>query len=242
MIVSKIVMPAESSADSGKSWLARVAVLWREKLCLTVALNIVFWSTYFFLSRHALFRTHPLPMTWLDNWAGYRPYGWSWIYESNFLLVGAIPWFIVTREELRRCVAGFILLAAISFAIFVVFPVASPRPADLGTNPFMLFIAQADGPFNAFPSLHASTLIYSLALARRLFGRKLNPVVFAALIVWAALILIGTLATKQHYAIDLLAGGLIGLAADWAVWRNGSPGAIAATNTRRNNDVASQAG
>jgi membrane-associated phospholipid phosphatase len=240
--MSKTDMPAESSVDSEKSWVARIAGLWREKLCLTVALNIVFWSAYFFLSRHALLRVHSLPMTWLDNWAGFRPYPWVWIYESNFLLVGAIPWFIVTRDELRRCVAGFILLAAVSFAIFVVFPVASPRPADLGTNPFMLFIAQADGPLNAFPSLHASTLIFTLALAKRLFGRRLSPVVFAALILWAGLILFGTLATKQHYAIDLLAGGLIGWAADWAVWRNGSPDESAVAKTRRNKDVASQVG
>jgi membrane-associated phospholipid phosphatase len=235
-------MPAESFADSRTSWLARIAALWREKLFLTIALNILFWSTYFFLSRHALFRPHPLPMTWLDNWAGFRPYPWVWIYESNFLLVPAIPWLIVSREELRRCVTGFILLASVSFAIFVVFPVASPRPTDLGTNPFMLLIARADGPFNAFPSLHASTLIYTLALAKRIFGRSLNPFVFAALILWAALILFGTLATKQHYAIDLLAGGLIGLAADWAVWRNSSRDAIAVANTRRNSDVASQVG
>ena len=240
--MSKTGMPAESSVDSAKSWIARIAALWREKLGLTVALNIVFWSMYFFLSRHALFRAHALPMTWLDDWAGFRPFPWAWIYESNFLLVGTIPWLIATREELRRCVAGFSLLAVASFAIFVVFPVASPRPADLGTNPFMLFIARADGPFNAFPSLHASTLIYTIALAKRLFGRSLSPIVFAALILWAALILYGTLATKRHYAIDLLAGGLIGLAADWVVWGNGSRGVIAVANTRRNSDVASQAG
>jgi membrane-associated phospholipid phosphatase len=235
-------MPAESSADSEKPWLTRVTALWREKLFLTVALNVVFWSTYFFLSRHALFKAHTLPTTWLDDWGGFRPYPWVWIYESNFLLVPAIPWLIVSREELRRCVAGFILLASVSFAIFVVFPVASPRPSDLGTNPFMLFIAHADGLFNAFPSLHASTLIYTIALAKRLFGRSLNPLVFAGLVLWAALILFGTLATKQHYAIDLLAGGLIGLAADWVVWRNSSRDAIAVANTRRNNDVASQVG
>jgi membrane-associated phospholipid phosphatase len=240
--MSKTGMPAESSADSERAWVARIAALWREKLCLTVALNIVFWSAYFFLSRHAWFPTHLLPMTWLDNWAGFRPNPWVWIYESNFLLVPAIPWLIATGEELQRCIAGFILLAAVSFAIFVVFPVASPRPTDLGTNPFMLFIAQADGPLNAFPSLHASTLIYTIALAKRLFGRSLSPIVFAALILWAGLILFGTLATKQHYAIDLLAGGLIGLAADWAVWKNGSRGESAVAKTRRSNDVASQAG
>ena len=235
-------MPVESSVDFKSRWLCRLATLWREKLCLTLALNILFWSAYFFLSRHAFLPIHTLPMTWLDNWAGYRPYPWVWIYESNFLLVGLIPWMIASRDELRRCVVGFIMLAVISFAIFVVFPVASPRPHDLGTNPFMLMIAHADGPLNAFPSLHASTLIYTVALAKRLFGVRLNTFIFLALIVWAGLILFGTLATKQHYAIDLIAGGLIGWLADWALWRNGAREAIAVANNRQSNDVASQAG
>jgi membrane-associated phospholipid phosphatase len=234
-------MPGES-VDLEISWRQRIAALWRGKLCLTVALNILFWTAYFFLSRHAFFQVHRLPMTRLDDWAGFRPYPWAWIYESNFLLVGAIPWLIVSREELRRCVAGFIMLAVVSFGIFVVFPVASPRPSDLGTNPFMLMIARADGPLNAFPSLHASTLVYALVLAKRLFGRRLNPIVFAMLVAWAALILFGTLATKQHYAIDLLAGGLIGWAADRVAWRGGSREAIAVANTRPKSDVASQAG
>lgn len=232
-------MSADPFANSKVLWGSRIASLWREKLCLTVALNILFWGAYLFLSRHAFFRVHTLPMTWLDDWAGFRPYPWAWIYESNFLLVAMIPWLIISREQLRRCVVGFILLAVVSFGIFIVFPVASPRPSDLGTNPFMLMIARADGPFNAFPSLHASTLVYTIALAKRVLGRSLKPIMLTGLIAWASLILFGTLATKQHYAFDLLAGGLIGWVADWAVWRNSSPGGIAVANSRRNNDFAS---
>src|SRR5262245_30668558 len=146
----------------------RLTALWREKLLLTGAFNILFWTGYLLLSRHAFLPVRVLPMTWLDNWAGFRGHLWSVIYESNFL-IGLVPWFIVSREVLRRYVIGFALLSAVSFVIFVLFPVASPRPANLNDGGmFLIFITRVDGPLNAFPSLHAGTLVYTLALGRRM--------------------------------------------------------------------------
>ena len=166
----------------------------------------------------------------------------AWIYESNFLIAGAIPWLMTSRAQLRRYATGFALLSGLSFVIFALFPVASPRPANLEENATLIFITRVDGPLNAFPSLHAGCLVYTIALARRLFGRQLHPGVWAILWVWAMLILFATLATKQHYALDLLAGGLIGWAADWFAWRNSVRGAIASASTRRKSSVASHAG
>jgi membrane-associated phospholipid phosphatase len=220
----------------------RLSALWREKLVLTLAFNLFFWAGYLFLSRHAFFPVHTLPMTWLDKWAGFRGPVWSFVYESNFLL-GLTPWFITSKETLRRYVLGFALLSLVSFAIFALFPVASPRPATVDEGGmFLVFITHVDGPLNAFPSLHAGTLVYTLALARRMFGPKLNPVLVIAAFIWAGLILFATLATKQHYAIDLVAGGLIGWAADWLVWKTAPPLAMASASTRVNNEVTSQAG
>lgn len=216
--------------------------LWPAKLSLTVILNVWFWGFYLFLSRHALFPVHRLPMTCLDRWSGFQPYPWAWIYESNFLITGFIPWMMCSRVELRRYAIGFVLLSGLSFIIFAVFPVASPRPANLEANAALLFITRVDGPLNAFPSLHAGCLVYTIALARRLFGRRMHPVASAVLLVWGVLILYATLATKQHYALDLLAGGLLGLAADWFAWRNSGSGAIASASTRRKSGVVSQTG
>jgi membrane-associated phospholipid phosphatase len=219
----------------------RLTALWREKLVLTFAFNVVFWAGYLFLSRHAFFPVHTLPMTWLDKWAGFRGPVWSFVYESNFLL-GLTPWLITSRETLRRYVLGFALLSLVSFAVFALFPVASPRPEiiDKGGR-FLVFITHVDGPLNAFPSLHAGTLVYTLALARRIFNPKLKPVLVMGALVWATMILFATLATKQHYAIDLVAGGLIGWAADWLVWKTAPPLAASAS-TRVNKGITSQAG
>jgi membrane-associated phospholipid phosphatase len=218
--MSKTNMPDVSSAEIRLASWQRVGVLWPAKLRLTVFLSVWFWSVYLFLSRHAALPIHRLPTTPLDDWAGFRPYPWVWIYESNFLITGIIPWLMISLSELRRYAVGFLLLSGLSFLIFIIFPVASPRPANLDTNSTLMFITRLDGPLNAFPSLHAGCLVYTLALARRIFGRHLNPVAFGCLLVWASLILFATLATKQHYAIDLLAGGLVGMGADWIAWRN----------------------
>jgi len=181
-------------------------------------------------------------MTWLDTWAGYHPNPWAWIYESIFLLTGISPWLIVSREQLRRYLVGFALLSAASFVVFAVFPVASPRPTDTKLSTFLIFITRVDGPLNAFPSLHAGCLIYALALIRHLFGPRLKPIVAILLLLWAGLILFGTLATKQHYAVDLLAGGLLGWAADWVAWRTSIYFDSASMNVRRSNEPASQTG
>src|SRR6185369_16616971 len=185
---------------------------------------------------------HTLPMTWMDRWAGFQPHPWAWIYESNFLLAGIAPWLVTSRRDLRCYATGFVLLSAASFLIFSLFPVASPRPANLEPGPLLVFITRVDGPLNAFPSLHAGTLVYTLCLARRLFGQRMNPTIATLLLVWAGLILFATLATKQHYAVDLLAGGLMGWAADGFAWRKAAFGDIASRTTRRKSGVASQAG
>jgi membrane-associated phospholipid phosphatase len=240
--MSKIIMPAGSSADSGFHFWRRITTLWRLKLGATAVMSVIFWSCYLFLSRHPLLAVHTLPITWLDEWAGFRPSPWVWVYESIFLLKGIAPWLIISREQLRRYLSGFTLLSMVSFAVFAIFPVAAPRPADLQANTFLIFITRVDGPLNAFPSLHAGCLVYTLALIRHLFGRRLNPIIPILLLIWAGLILFGTLATKQHYAVDLLAGGLLGLAADWVAWRTYSGGSNASMKTRRRSEATSQEG
>lgn len=228
---------AESIALAG-----RVRSLWRLKLVVTLIVSILFWSIYLFLSRHAWFPLHTLPITMLDVWAGYHPAVWSWVYESIFLLTGLAPWLIVSREQLRRYVAGFAFLSLVSFLLFAIFPVASPRPASVSNSRFLIFITRVDGPLNAFPSLHAGCLIYNLALVHRMFGKSLIPWAAALLWLWALLILFGTLATKQHYALDLLAGAIIGAGADRLAWSRVYFGANTAKKIPRSNFWISQAG
>ena len=236
-------MPAESFAEFGRIAGIRFTALPRQKLVAAMLCNFLFWSAYLLLSRDAVSSIHHFQLTSLDGWAGYRPGVWGYVYESNFLLVGLCGWLVCSREELWRYVYGFALLSLASFTVFLLFPVASPRPAQsLDTSRFLLFITRVDGPLNAFPSLHASSLVYALLFARRAFGRTLPISVAGFGLVWAALILFATLATKQHYAIDLAAGVFLGAVSDSLAWsRFGAP-STASLNKARTSGITSQTG
>jgi membrane-associated phospholipid phosphatase len=202
----------------GLSLYGQLKAQWQLKVLLTAAINLFFWVGYAFLSRHAVFPVHLIPLTWLDSNVPFQPMPWGWVYLSEFLATGCVPWLIGSRADLRRYALGLLVLCGSSFLIFLFFPVASPRPLALPSTGPVALIAQWDGAFNAFPSLHAGFVVYTLALGLRLFGRRLPAPVVAGFWIWAGLIFYSTLATKQHYALDLLAGAFIGLAADRLAW------------------------
>ena len=218
MSVWRTSIPGVSFSDRDDSLWLRVKAHWQIKLLLTATLNALFWTGYAFLSRHTFFPVHSLPVMWLDAAVKFQPV-WGWIYLTEFGVTGTVPWLIVSTPELRRYVIGLLFLSLTSFLIFLVFPVASPRPPVLPVEGPVAMIVRLDGTYNAFPSLHAGFLVYTLALGLRLFGRRLHPLVVAGIGIWTALILYATLATKQHYVLDLLAGGMIGFVAHGLAWR-----------------------
>jgi membrane-associated phospholipid phosphatase len=190
----------------------RFVTLLAEKAVLQVATAAVFWLGYWWLSRHAPVPSRPPPLTWLDRAVEFTPEPWAWVYLSQFLLVSALPWLIDARPLLHRYILAMLLMSLASFSIFYVHPVASPRPAVLPATGPMAWIVQLDGPYNAFPSLHAGFALLMVYLAWRMFRR---PAVSGVVVVWTLLILYSTLATRQHYAWDLVAGAVVGAAADW---------------------------
>jgi membrane-associated phospholipid phosphatase len=221
--------------------LARLQAHWRLKLLLTVVLSLFFWTGYSFLGRHVFFPLRIPPLIWIDTAIPFQPEPWGWVYLSQFLFTGALPWLITEKDGLRRYVIGLVFMCVSSFLIFLFFPVAAPRPAQFSATGAMAWITGYDGIFNAFPSLHAGFLVYTSALGWRMFRRQLPRMVIAGAVFWGVLILYSTLATRQHYALDLVAGGLIGCVADWLAWRSSS-GVNAATTIARSSGVASHDG
>lgn len=222
---------------------SRLTQHWRLKLFLSVALNAFFWTFYSLLGRHAFFPVQTLPLTWLDRAIPFQPQPWGWIYLSQFLFTASLPWLIESKSELFRYTRGLLLMSSGSFAIFFFFPVASPRPpiAEMTEGP-MAWILFYDGNFNAFPSLHAGFLVYMSLLARRLTVDGRKWMTSAISILWGGLILYATIATRQHYAVDLLAGAALGWFSDWLAWRGHSLSESEATMTARRSDVMSHRG
>ncbi len=223
-------MRAKSSPDV----LARLRAEWRRKLLLFVVINAAFWGGYQLLSRQSFFPLLQVPVTALDRAVPYQPEFWGWIYLSQFLLTGGLPLLLTTREGIRRYMTSLAVMSLVSFAVFLFLPTQAPRPLEPGAPLSMRFIAFADGPLNAMPSLHAAFLVCMAGLAWRMFGLRTLLVTG----VWGTAILYSTLATKQHYVLDLVAGGALGSVADWLAWR----GASAAAMIPVSNGVASQSG
>jgi membrane-associated phospholipid phosphatase len=197
----------------------RVRALFWNKVGLTIGINILFWGGYGWLSRHAVFPVRPMILTWFDAAVPFVPEPWAGIYLSQFLLTGGLPWLIDSIDVLRRYVRALVGLSMVSFLIFLVWPVASPRSLLQPDSGLMAWITRMDGIYNAFPSLHAGFLVLMGGLLCRMFGRRPPVFVMVLFATWAVAILFSTLATRQHYFMDLAAGVVLGRLADHYAWR-----------------------
>lgn len=197
--------------------LALLKSEWRLKVALTVIINAVFWAGYGTLGRHAIFPIHEVPKLWLDRAIPFQPEPWSWVYLSHFIFTGGVPWLLPTRDLIRRYTVCVAVMALTSFSVFFFWPTHVSRTADIGDGLAMGLIANYDVPLNAFPSLHAAFLVAMGALALRVFAVPRTVIVVCA--IWVVAILYSTIATRQHYSLDLLAGGMLGWFAHWVAWR-----------------------
>lgn len=137
---------------------------------------------------------------------------WSLVYGSLFL-AALLPVFVVHQQELvRRTINGFLAIWLFSYACFLVYPTVESRPQESPGEGFaawgLRLIYSADHRYNCFPSLHvAQCFLAALACSRVHRG------VGAVACVWALLVGVSTLYTKQHYVLDVIAGAAIGYVA-----------------------------
>ena len=130
--------------------------------------------------------------------------GTIWIYATYYPFLIAAIW--IPRDDKRRSDAfyGLLLASTIGLIIFTLWPTAIGResPDFAGVTGILWHLLfSVDTMVNALPSMHvAHTCLAAVALASR---SRLWRIVSPA---WAALIVLSTLTTKQHYAIDLPAG------------------------------------
>jgi membrane-associated phospholipid phosphatase len=191
---------------------------WRLKAILAAAMTVLFCGPYFLAGHYPLFPVRDLPLTWADRAVGFHPYAWVWVYQSEYLVVNLIPWLALTRCQLTHYARGFAVVALVSFVVFVFFPVRSPRPPMSDQTGMYRLVLQYDVPLNALPSLHAGLVVYTLCFGWRVFAGRLPRGLGAACVLWAGLILYATLATKQHYLVDIVAGAVLAVIADAVVW------------------------
>jgi membrane-associated phospholipid phosphatase len=206
-----------------RTLLTRPRLLLREKVAVLLGLAVGICVPYFTLQRLDVFPLRALPVTAVDLWIPFQP-AWIWAYLSIALLVPIAPLLATRREQLMRYAKGLALLCLPCFAAFLVFPVEGPRPEVAGADALYELLVSWDRASNSLPSLHAGLVVYSLLFALRVLRDDGSVRGLSAHAVsgwtWGALILYSTLATKQHWAIDLPAGVLLACAAHALAWRD----------------------
>jgi membrane-associated phospholipid phosphatase len=178
---------------------------------------------YFTLQRLRLLPLRQVPETAVDAAIGLWP-AFLWPYLSIALLVPLAPLLARDPSDLRRYARGLALLCVPCFLIFALVPVEGPRPDLAPDHPLYRWLVSVDRPTNSLPSLHAGLAVYSLLYAWRVLRDDLYGArrwgVWLAGAVWGALILVSTLATKQHWLVDLPPGALLAWAAHHVTWRS----------------------
>jgi len=171
----------------------------------------------------AIFSTHlnlSLPQLW--DGALWREIMTA-IYLSYYLLIIGPPlWLAVAgrRDAYWRHTSGLILTYLGAFAIYLVWPVQGPRDAALlansaggmeavGVLPKIMeaLFRTGDSTGTAFPSSHCAGAVAAALLSRGHF----RPRTSRLMALWAGLIVVATIHTNNHYAIDSLAGCVLAL-------------------------------
>ena len=110
-------------------------------------------------------------------------------------------------------------------AIFYFWPTVVPVPdIDWSQHPDMNFLKNIDAAGNACPSLHVATALFSSLWLHRSLRRIKGPRwLMSVNVLWCAGIIYSTMAIRQHVAVDVAAGMLLGAIAALLSLRQAGP-------------------
>ncbi len=198
-----------------------VELLCRQSRGAKVAEFILFWGLAYMTTNHFPLRP-PSLLPFLPYESAIPFLGWTFlVYLSVFPQAVSVAW-LLDRETLDKAAAAGYGVVGIHALLFAGFPTTFSRPLDPPFNSTPLgelyrAFCVADSPGNCFPSLHVSlSILLSLALWR------CRPGLGVVYLCWSFVIILSTLTTKQHYALDAVGGTLIAFAAYTLAFRPGN--------------------
>ncbi len=140
----------------------------------------------------------------------------------SILPMALLPIFVVAdRDVFRRVALAYAVTIAAALTTFVLFPVTSagfrPDAAAFAESGFAGWLYRLlhffDPPLNLFPSLHLA-----LAFLAALAAVRVRSPLGALAIAWTFCIAVSVCTTKQHFAVDAIAGlALAALVHRWLV-------------------------
>ena len=196
-----------------------VAVIPRHVLIKSIGTTLfigLFFSAYLYLLKTPVYPTTVMPVTLLDRLIGFQPQALP-LYISLWVYVSLPPALLSTRRELYGYAMAMAATCLAGLIIFYFWPTAVPAAnIDWSQDPAVDFLKNMDASGNACPSLHVTTAVFSAIWLHHLLRNFGAPKwILAFNWAWCIGIVYSTLATRQHVALDVLAGLALGLLAAW---------------------------
>ena len=179
----------------------------------TTAFTCLFFVAYFHLLRHPGGAVTTMPLTAVDRWIAFRPEA-LFAYLSLWVYVGFGPGLQRTLAALVAYGAWIVAMCCAGLVLFYLWPTAVPPMGfDASGYPGFALLQGVDAAGNACPSMHVAAAMFTVVrLAEILRTAGAPPAVHVINGAWFMAIAWSTLATRQHVALDALAGALLGLA------------------------------
>jgi membrane-associated phospholipid phosphatase len=139
-----------------------------------------------------------------------------WYVFYSFLFFSYFYFAFVHREYRNALVLAYILVNAVAYVIYLIFPVVGPDRLVTGTDFFSLQVQalyNVDVHVNCFPSLHGSTSLltaFALWRARKEYGYLSWPIAIA--------VMISTFFVRQHWIADQIAATIVTLPIAYVVF------------------------
>lgn len=186
------------------------SLFWFKLLGVTGFIS-VFFGFYIYLLKNPAFPVVIMPLTILDSLVPFQPIALP-VYVSLWVYVALPVLLMSTRREILRYGSWIACLCLIALGIFYFYPNAVP-PANIDWSiyPGVTFLKNVDAAGNACPSLHVGTAVFTGIWLHHLLRKfNLSQITKWSNALWCMGIAYSTLATKQHVAVDLLAGAMLG--------------------------------
>ncbi len=196
-----------------------MAAHWLLKTVGISAFITLFFVAYFRLLKSPVFPVTVMPVTALDDWIAFNPFALP-LYLSLWVYVTFAPAALPDKRALYALGWEAGGVALVGLGIFLFFPTVIPvLPIDWTQYPGFEFLKTIDAAGNACPSLHVAFAIFTaIRLGETLRDIRARTFLHALNWLWALGIVYSTLAIKQHVAVDVYAGALLGVVGGQLHW------------------------
>ncbi len=179
-----------------------------------IIITALFTAGLYMITNHIhLFPPHILQFDIIDRSIPFIPIT-LWVYMSETSLFITACYFAKDIKVINKLFYAFIMLQIVSNIVFIFWPTTFPRELfpltgenisiDPITNALFIFLRTVDEAANCLPSLHVSSVYLISFIYLEEQKKKFIP-----FFIWATLVAISTITTKQHYFIDVLAGFIL---------------------------------